>query len=133
MENSRCPKCKSEIILKHGIVKGKQRYTCKSCNYHFTVSKRGRALEKIYVIRALQLYLEGLGFRSISRLIGISHVTIIKWIKLYGSSLEIIRIEKDKEAIVEVDEIYSYIGSKKNEYGSGLLLKGGVKGFWALK
>jgi transposase-like protein len=133
MEISICPKCKSEITVKHGIVKGKQRYTCKTCNYNFTVLKRGRELEKIYIIRALQLYLEGLGFRSISRIIGISHVTIIKWIKRYGSSLEIIRIEKDKEAIVEVDEIFSYIGSKKNEYGSGLLLKEGVKRFWVLR
>jgi transposase len=87
----------------------------------------------MYIVRALQLYLEGLGFRAISRIIGISHVTILKWVKKYGQGLEFIRIEKDREAIVEVDEICSYVGSKKNEYGSGLLLKEGVKKYWVLK
>ncbi len=133
METTNCPKCSSNDVVKHGIVKNRQRYTCKACRYNFTVSKIGKELEKIYIIRALQLYLEGLGFRSISRVIGISHVTIINWVKKYGKDLEYIRIEKDKEAIVEVDEIYSFVGSKKNEYGSGLLLNGGVKKYWVLK
>lgn len=133
METPQCPKCNSSQIVKHGIVKSRQRYTCKECNYNFTVPKLGKVLEKIYIVRALQLYLEGLGFRSISRVLGISHVTIINWIKKYGKDLEYIKIERDKEAIVEVDEIYSFVGSKKNEYGSGLLLKEGVKKYWVLK
>lgn len=126
METPKCPKCSSEQVVKHGIVKSRQRYTCKVCKYNFTVLKNGKALERIYIIRALQLYLEGLGFRSIGRIIGISHVTIMNWIKKYGKDLEYIRIERDREAVVEVDEIYSFVGSKKNEYGSGLLLKEGV-------
>jgi transposase-like protein len=133
MDILKCPKCGSTHSIKHGIVKNRQRYTCKECKYNYTVSKLGKELEKIYIIRSLQLYLEGLGFRSISRVIGISHVTIINWIKKYGKGLEFIRIERDKEAIVEVDEIYSFVGSKKNEYGSGLLLKEGVKKYWVLK
>ena len=36
-----CPKCKSEKKVKDGIVKNKQRYKCKGCNYHFTVEERG--------------------------------------------------------------------------------------------
>ncbi|MDR2794554.1 MAG: hypothetical protein LBB12_02125, partial [Holosporaceae bacterium] len=30
-----CVKCSSELIVKNGYVKGKQRYKCKSCNYNF--------------------------------------------------------------------------------------------------
>jgi len=133
MEEQACPKCGFQTTVKHGIVKGRQRYTCKSCRYNFTVFKLGKDLEKIYLIRSLQLYLEGLGFRAIGRTIGISHVTVLNWIKKYGKDLEFIRIEKDKDAIVEVDEICSYVGSKKNEYGFGLLLREGVKKCWVLK
>ncbi|MCL5990485.1 MAG: hypothetical protein M1419_00070 [Bacteroidetes bacterium] len=133
MEPKKCPKCGTIKIIKHGIVKNRQRYTCKECNYHFTVFKLGKELEKLYIIRTIQLYLEGLGFRAISRVIGISHVTIINWVKKFGKELEFIRIERDRDAIVEVDEICSYVGSKKNEYGSGLLLKEGVKKYWVLK
>lgn len=133
MKNKECPKCNSIKIVKHGIVKGRQRYKCKNCNYHFTVFKIGKELERIYIVRSLQLYLEGLGLRAISRVIGISHVTILNWIRKYGKQLEFIRIERDRDAIVEVDEIHSFVGSKKNEYGSGLLLKEGVKKYWVLK
>ena len=60
-----CPKCHSEDCTKDGIVKGKQRYKCKSCGYRHTVSHRGISLD--IKRQALELYLEGLGFRSIGR------------------------------------------------------------------
>jgi LacI family transcriptional regulator len=38
MPRSRCPKCnKTERVLKSGIIRGKQRFYCKDCNYHFTL------------------------------------------------------------------------------------------------
>ena len=40
-----CPKCKTEQYVKHGIVKGKQRYQCKSCKYTYTVRERGKSKE----------------------------------------------------------------------------------------
>ncbi|UOQ96422.1 substrate-binding domain-containing protein [Hymenobacter sp. 5317J-9] len=37
-----CIKCKlSDTVLKAGFVRGKQRYLCKSCDYHFTEEKTG--------------------------------------------------------------------------------------------
>lgn len=128
-----CPKCHSSNIVKHGIIQLKQRYLCNECKYHFTVAKLGKSLEKYYIVRALQLHLEGLGFRAIERIIGVSNVTILKWIRKYGQQLKEIRLEKDKDAIVEVDELCSYVGSKKNEYGSGLLLTEFQGKCWVLK
>ncbi len=38
MPRARCPKCnKTERVLKSGIIRGKQRFYCKDCNYHFTL------------------------------------------------------------------------------------------------
>jgi len=38
MPRTKCPKClKTERILKSGIIRGKQRFYCKDCNYHFTL------------------------------------------------------------------------------------------------
>ena len=46
MPRVKCPKCQQpERILKSGIVRNKQRYYCKDCDYHFvipTARKRGR-------------------------------------------------------------------------------------------
>jgi len=71
--------------------------------------------------QALQLYLEGLGFRSIGRFLGVSHVSIQKWIRKFGSELEDLK-SGNEISIVELDEMHTYIGNKKNTAGYGLLL-----------
>ena len=41
MPRVKCPKCEQpERILKSGIIRGKQRYYCKDCNYHFILQNR---------------------------------------------------------------------------------------------
>ena len=81
MEILACPKCQNNQIVKSGIVKNRQRYLCKSCNYFFSVNKLGKKIDDYYVTKALQLYLEGLSFREIERIIGVSHVSISNWVK----------------------------------------------------
>jgi transposase len=65
--------------------------------------------------------IEGLGFRSIGRFLGVSHVSVQKWIKKFGQDLEELKSENEI-SIVELDEMHTYIGNKKNIAGSGLLL-----------
>jgi transposase len=114
-----CPKCGSVDCGKDGIVKERQRYKCKACGYRHTVSHWGfsPAIKR----QALQLYLEGLGFRSIGRFLKCSHVAVYNWIKAHGESLESIRSTTGVE-VVEMDEMHTYVGSKKTIAGSGLLL-----------
>ena len=114
-----CPNCNKSECTKDGIVKGKQRYKCKSCGYRHTVKHLGISPE--IKRQALQLYLEGLGFRSIGRFLKCSHVAVYNWIKAHGESIEALRSDKDIE-VIELDEMHSYIGSKKTIVGSGLLL-----------
>ena len=70
---------------------------------------------------ALSLCLEGLGFRSIGRLLGFSHVAVYKWIRAFGEKVESVRATQPAQ-IVELDEMRSYVGRKKTIAGSGLLL-----------
>jgi len=67
------------------------------------------------------MYLEGLGFNSIGRLLGVSHVAVIGWIKKYGSQLSEIKNERPV-AVVELDEMHSFIMQKKTIIGYGLQL-----------
>ena len=69
-----CPNCSSTNFVKAGVVKNRQRYRCKDCNYFFTVGKLGKQIDDYYVNKALQLYLEGLTYREIERILGVSHV-----------------------------------------------------------
>ena len=132
-QTKQCPKCSSDEKIKRGIVRKQQRYQCKSCGYLYTVMKLGKSFEKSYVIRSLQLYLEGLGFRSIERIMGISHVTVMNWVKKYGKELSFLKKQDSVSKEVEVDELHSYVGDKKTKYGSGLLLEGIVKKCWVVR
>jgi transposase len=71
--------------------------------------------------QALQLYLEGLGFRSIGRVLRFSNVAVLQWIRAFGEQLEAIKRNEPVE-VMELDEMHSYIGSKKTIAGYGLLL-----------
>lgn len=114
-----CPKCKGLNFRKDGIVKSKQRYLCKDCKHRFTVEQIGKPSK---IKRdALILYLEGLGFRSIGRFLNVSHVAVFNWIKSFGEQLDGFRNSEGIE-VVELDEMHTYIGSKKTIVGSGLLL-----------
>jgi len=114
-----CPKCKGSNFRKDGIVKSKQRYLCKDCKHRFTVEQIGKPSK---VKRdALILYLEGLGFRSIGRFLNVSHVAVFNWIKSFGEQLDGFRNSEGIE-VIELDEMHTYIGSKKTIVGSGLLL-----------
>ena len=117
----RCIKCKSEKRVKRGIVKNRQRYTCKNCGYNYTVEQKSTSKPDSVKRQALQLYLEGLGFRSIGRFLGVSHVSVYNWVKSFGKKLDTIKSEKAIE-VVEIDEMHSYIGDKKTTVGFGLLL-----------
>ena len=85
--------------------------------------------------QALELYLEGLGFRSIGRFLKCSHVAVYNWIKAFGKAADDIRSDKAIE-VVEIDEMHSYISSKKTFAGYGLLLidmgKGSSTARWAI-
>ena len=117
-----CPQCTSTDYVKDGIVKNKQRYCCKQCKYRYTVTQRG----KPQVVRklALQLYLEGLGFRSIERVLQVSHVSVLNWVRALGKKIEEYRQGEGTINIIEMDELHTYIGTKKTIVGSGLLLIG---------
>jgi transposase len=116
-----CTKCNSAKNVKSGIINGKQRHKCKDCGCNFTVEIKSTAKPKSMKKDALQLYLEGLGFRSIARFLKVSHVSVYNWIRSFGSNVADLQ-SNEKIEIVELDEMHTYIGSKKTTVGFGLLL-----------
>jgi len=55
--------------------------------------------------QAIQLYLEGLGFRSIERILGMSNVTVMNWVKELGQKIqEMANLYPAKAEIIELDE-----------------------------
>jgi len=114
-----CPRCSSNNYIKSGFVKEKQAYKCKVCHYRYTVVLKSTAKPDSLKRQALALYLEGLGFRSIGRLLKVSHVSVYHWIKKFGESTQEIN-SNEFVGVVELDELHTYIGDKKTIVGSGL-------------
>ena len=66
--------------------------------------------------KALQLYLEGLVFRAIGRILNISYGTVYQWVKACGDQVSLPE-SQDEVEIDEMDEIHMYVGSKKSTAG----------------
>jgi hypothetical protein len=124
-----CPKCLSEDFVKSGFNKGKQRYKCRKCKCNFTQSnRRGASLER--KLLALNLYLEGMGFRSIGRILKVNNVTVLNWIRTLGSSVKTyVQAHMSDDIrhvdVIEMDEIaqraWHFTKKKNASFGSGLL------------
>ena len=116
-----CPRCNNTEYCKAGNAKGRQRYKCKTCNYYYTVVKKSDVKSSDTKRIAFEMYLEGLGFRAIGRILGISYGAVYQWIKKWGSHLELPKRNETIE-VIELDEMHTYVGSKKTTDGYGLLL-----------
>jgi len=115
-----CSKCNCSNSVKSGKIKGRQRYKCKECGCNYTVSIKSTAKPKSFKKQALHLYLEGLGFRSIGRILGVSNVSVLNWIRDFGEKVQELHSTSQSIEIVEVDEMHTYVGSKKTTVGYGL-------------
>jgi len=118
-----CPKCSSRFYRKNGFKNNRQRYLCKKCDYNYS-TLHGKGKPKKIKAKAIQLYLEGMGFRAIGRTLNVSNVAVLKWMRI---AAEIIRTQlqqempqqKHKIAVMELDEMWHYVGKKNEKRGSG--------------
>ena len=119
-----CPKCKSDHCVKSGFTNKRQRYLCKVCGCNFTQSrKRGAPIE--LKLQALKLYLEGMGFRAIGRVLKVSNVSVLNWVRYFGKSVKnYVQTELPDDIrqidVIEIDEMWHFTQKKNENYGSGL-------------
>ena len=82
-----CKRCGSSAFVKHGFVRGLQRYRCKTCGFHFTATpKRGRS----EATKSLAVLLYSFGkasFRWLGKLLGVSAVSVYKWVRQAAEAL----------------------------------------------
>lgn len=117
-----CPVCQSTSLIKSGVINGRQRYKCKQCKYFFTVDKIGKKINDYYVTKAIQLYVEGVSYREIERILGVSHVSVINWIKKY----KIKRPENNNYhptyKILNHSELVEFMSKKEQVSGAGMII-----------
>jgi len=94
-----CPICSSKRIVKHGVRHNKfgdlQRFTCRDCGKRFVMNLgfEGMKASPKIITSAMQLYFTGESLRNVQRFlrlqgVGVSHVTIYRWIRKYVGLME---------------------------------------------
>ncbi len=82
----------------------------------------GKQIDNYYVIKALQLYIEGISYREIERILGVSHVSVMNWVKKYRiKSPENLEYHPTYK-ILKHQELVEYLSNPENSKGSGLLI-----------
>ena len=76
-----CPDCQSDRVAKNGYHQSKQRYVCKACKRQFVDRYTIRGYPPETKQRCLNLHRAGISFREIERQTGVSHNTVINWVK----------------------------------------------------
>jgi transposase-like protein len=116
----KCPDFSSINVSKNGKPLGKQNHIFKDCGRQFIDAYAPPVGYSEEVKReCLKMYVNGLGFRAIERVKGVHHTTVITWVRQAGSHLP---DAYDPEVIPEVgelDELQTFVGSKKIRSGCG--------------
>jgi transposase-like protein len=116
----KCPECQSKHINKNGKKKGKQNYICVDCKRQFIECHESQKGYPDSVKReCLTMYVNGMGFRAIERVKRVHHTTIINWVKEVGELLPNAYEPEKIPEVGELDELQTFVGSKKTEGGYG--------------
>jgi hypothetical protein len=124
-----CPECGSIHIRKNGKKKGKQNHICVDCDRQFIdVYSSPQGYSDEVKANCLKMYVNGMGFRAIERVTGVHHTTVITWVKLVGDLLPDAYEPETAPQVGELDELETFVGSKKTKSGCGLQLTTLIKG-----
>lgn len=122
MNNPPCPKCNESNTVKSGVLNGRQRYKCKPCNYNYTVQKMGKSIDSYMVIKSLQLYIEGVSYREIERLLGVSHVSVMNWVRKYNVRVPKQNLYTPTYKVLNQQELVDFCKQSKNLANKGMIV-----------
>jgi transposase len=86
------------------------------------VDKIGKKIDDYYITKALQLYLEGLSYREIERIIGVSHVTVSNWVKHYKIKRLNDGAYHPTYRIISHNELVEQLKNKEFLTGAGMII-----------
>jgi transposase-like protein len=116
-----CPHCGSSFRqIRYGSSPaGTRKWRCHDCRRVYTLPEehKVRGYPRALKERAVRMYADGLNFRRIGRLLGVSHQTVIDWVNAYHARLEEAHPvppmpEPGSIETVEMDELFARLGKK---------------------
>jgi transposase len=115
-----CKRCGSTEQVKNGLMRGKQRYLCKTCGLAFTdTPARGKPLA--LKAAAVLLYVSGLSMNRTAKLLGVSTPTIQAWLEQFAATYAQKPEPEGRAVVIELDEMWHYLKKSPSRSGSGKL------------
>lgn len=115
-----CPECGSTHIRKNGKKQGKQNHICVACCRQFLDRYEApKGYPEEVKRECLKLYVNGMGFRGIERVKDVHHTTVINWVRQVGEHLPDAYEPEIVPEVGELDELETFVRSKKTRYGYG--------------
>lgn len=65
------------------------------------------------------MYVEGMGFRAIGQVLGISNVTVLKWVRACGQEIERLREAGAPPKMAMIDEMWHFVQKQTENSGCG--------------
>ncbi len=116
----RCKRCGAEEHVRNGLMRGKQRYRCKTCGLNFTDTPP-RGMPLAMKVAAVLLYVSGLSMNRTARLLGVSTPTVMAWIERFAEAYAQKPEPEGRAVVVELDEMWHYLKKSQTSSGSGRL------------
>lgn len=115
---NQCPHCStSEPQTRAGRTRtGSQRFKCRECQRVYTPEPKPLGYPEEIKREAVRLYLEGTNFRRIGRVLAVNHQSVVNWVNSYHAALPAAVHSVAKPETLEMDELFTFVGSKKRKH-----------------
>ncbi len=113
-EINKCPRCESPENVKYGTnASGTAKLKCKNCAKVFTINPKIKRISNEQGIMIIDLYLERMGIRAIGRVLKISNVGVLQFIRRYAKKIKEAMPAPAPTHRAEADEMYLQFRKKK--------------------
>src|SRR5258707_2142427 len=112
-----CPYCQANTRqVKAGLTQsGSQRYRCQHCKRRHTPQPKQAGYPDEMRQQAVQMYIDGVNYRRIGRLLQVDHVSVMHWVLAQAHQTPATRPLPPQTTVIEMDELFTSIGAKRDK------------------
>lgn len=118
-----CPSCSSEVFVKNGFSRyGDQNHRCLECGRQFVLDPQNKIISDETKDMVRKLMLEKLSLQGICRVTNVSQKWLLDFIKQeYARTPRDLNVQVPPDSLglilerLEADELWSFVGKKKNQ------------------
>jgi transposase-like protein len=118
MDEVCCKRCGAADYMKNGTVRDLQRYRCRACGCNFTMTPSRGKPSAMKALAVLLYAMGGMSFRAIARILGVSNVAILNWVRDEARQIPD-PPTKVEQVVVTLDEMWHFIKKKLANSGFG--------------